>query len=296
MTHRQLPVCCCHYPPGASSRLIFVDSSSASGCANSLMRPSGPMMNDEVLDLAHRMTLDTAHLVSALWYHQRLWSAESITPATCPTIHGRRSINWSGPTVLMFCRTAFPRVCPRHAGEETKKCKHPVSAFLGRRHHLIPLSSSLPQMLSLCPVLVLDFSWLLFFRLSLPFLYITISFSVLPVVYVNHIGGEVRLTRSALRYCVVPSYDRSDFVTWGSLRRWSWYILIIQFHSAIQSTRAWSTEYSLRSSAIAGSEVPLRIAHFTPLPYNSIIRGTHFSRPHKPLLQFQFLLRKSLST
>lgn len=137
----------------------------------------------------------------------------------CPTIHGRRSINWSGPTVLMFCRTAFPRVCPRHAGEETKKCKHPVSAFLGRRHHLIPLSSSLPQMLSLCPVLVLDFSWLLFFRLSLPFLYITISFSVLPVVYVNHIGGEVRLTRSALRYCVVPSYDRSDFVTWGSLRR-----------------------------------------------------------------------------
>lgn len=86
MTHRQLPVCCCHYPPGASSRLIFVDSSSASGCANSLMRPSGPMMNDEVLDLAHRMTLDTAHLVSALWYHQRLWSAESITPATVESL------------------------------------------------------------------------------------------------------------------------------------------------------------------------------------------------------------------
>ena len=35
---------------------------------------------------------------------------------------------------------------------------------------------------------------------------------------------------------------------------------------------------------------------FTPLPYKSKIRGTHFSRPHKPLLQFQFLLRKSLST
>ncbi|KAB8272758.1 hypothetical protein BDV30DRAFT_120050 [Aspergillus minisclerotigenes] len=60
---------------------------------------------------------------------------------------------------------------------------------------------------------------IVFFRLSLPFLSITISFSILPVVYVNHVGGEVRLTRSALRYCVVPSYDRSDFVTWGSLRR-----------------------------------------------------------------------------
>ncbi|KAE8363216.1 hypothetical protein BDV27DRAFT_130316 [Aspergillus caelatus] len=76
---------------------------------------------------------------------------------------------------LMFCRTAFPRVCPRHAGEETKNCKHLVAAFLGRRHHLIPLSSSLPQMLSLCPVfLSCIFPGYCFFKLSLPFSYISI--------------------------------------------------------------------------------------------------------------------------
>ncbi|KAB8209962.1 hypothetical protein BDV34DRAFT_187631 [Aspergillus parasiticus] len=38
-----------------------------------------------------------------------------------------------------------------------------------------------------------------FFKLSLPFLYITIPFFNPSVVYVNPVGGEVRLTRSALR-------------------------------------------------------------------------------------------------
>lgn len=102
-------------------------------------------------------------------FHSTLYLPTNIDLFQCPAIHGRRSINWSGPTVLMFCRTAFPRV-PRHAGEETKKCKHPVAAFLGRRHHPILLSSSLPQMLSLCPVflscIILGYC---FFKLSLPF-------------------------------------------------------------------------------------------------------------------------------
>ncbi|KAE8309393.1 hypothetical protein BDV41DRAFT_547754 [Aspergillus transmontanensis] len=100
----------------------------------------------------------------------------------------------------MFCRTAFPRVCPRHAGEETKKCKtqsqHSSEGVITSFHY----HHHSPKCYHCAPFLSWTFlGYCFFFKLSLPFLYITIPFFNPSVVYVNPVGGEVRLTRSALR-------------------------------------------------------------------------------------------------
>ncbi|KAE8387526.1 hypothetical protein BDV23DRAFT_160813 [Aspergillus alliaceus] len=95
----------------------------------------------------------------------------------------------------MFYRTAFPQVCPRHAGADQKMHTQHSSE---RRHHLIPLSSL--QMLSLCPVLSPFF----------PFFFIVLFCVLVKFPYLNEFNLSFYLFLLLDWFSVNPFGNTSD--------------------------------------------------------------------------------------